>query len=328
MRRRNLGVTWLGLIGLTAIVFSACSSNEGVTPLMKAAIANDVSEIQRLLSTGAEIDDRSKYDWTALVFAIQRGNEESAVSLIKAGADPNVVTKRVPPGFMASNGGYFVTTPFREALREGNLKVAHLLLDSGSQVGADDVKLAGRHGDAKLFERLKTLDGIDFDSPETLGAALGTAANKGNLKAINWLLANGASPNGFDRSRPPLVEAISATEPEAVRLLLARGADVNFVYQPYTTQPDNLSSQLSASLQMHVQDFEGHLDIVKQLVAAGADRSFRYNGETPLDRAIRDRDETLASIAKRDESPAEQSVSKRLQGYLAHENAVIEILKD
>lgn len=60
---------------------------------------------------------------------------------------------------------------------------------------------------------------------------------RGHLRAAQWLLSQGAEPNGDNSGRLPgtLLAAVSSRSPEVVRLLIAAGADVNAQDAQYDT---------------------------------------------------------------------------------------------
>ena len=100
-----------------------------------------------------------------------------------------------------------------------------------------------------------------------------TAAAKGNLEAIKQQLAAGKDMNAKAPSIgvTPLMAAAITGQGDAAGLLLARGA-----------KPDIKSNDGSTAL--HMAAFFGHIEIVKALVAEGADGNVRNErSETPLD---------------------------------------------
>ena len=57
---------------------------------MEAAWANNVQEVRRLLSEGADVNARYKLGWTALMVAAISHNESVVQVLLAADADPNL----------------------------------------------------------------------------------------------------------------------------------------------------------------------------------------------------------------------------------------------
>ena len=66
------------------------TANELLPPLMRAAEAGNLSDVQRLLKDGANVnEDFGTIGITALMLAAARGHLEVVKVLLKAGADPN-----------------------------------------------------------------------------------------------------------------------------------------------------------------------------------------------------------------------------------------------
>ncbi|MBN2509972.1 MAG: ankyrin repeat domain-containing protein [Spirochaetales bacterium] len=66
------------------------SEDRGNTPLMDAAASGDEDLINILVSAGSNLDVRSKNGQTALILALGQANENAALALLKAGADPSL----------------------------------------------------------------------------------------------------------------------------------------------------------------------------------------------------------------------------------------------
>lgn len=57
-------------------------ADEGMTPLLRAAHAGDLVELDEQLAKTTGIDQASKYGWTALMFAVQQGHDKVVVRLL------------------------------------------------------------------------------------------------------------------------------------------------------------------------------------------------------------------------------------------------------
>jgi ankyrin repeat protein len=105
-------------------------------------------------------------------------------------------------------------------------------------------------------------------------AQLIAVVKKGDIKAIEALINEGADVNKEEKGKTPLCMAVSLENLEVVRLLLDKGADVNkesskFVYNPL-------------GLALH----RNNLDIVRLLLDKGADVNKTSNGVSNLYTAV------------------------------------------
>lgn len=122
------------------------------TPLTLATVLNHERLVSELLSTGAAIDIPGRQDNTALQLATIAGNVAIVRLLLAAGANVNV--QGGDPG-----------APLLAAAYCGRAEVARLLLDAGAVV----------------------------DCRDRTGSALGTAARQGHSDVVEILLARGAT---------------------------------------------------------------------------------------------------------------------------------------
>jgi len=121
------------------------------------------------------------------------------------------------------------TTALHWVVLADDLATADVLIRAGAKVttasrrGVTPLDLACENGSAAMIRKL--LDaGADAKSPR----ALMTAARTGNPEAVGVLLDRGAGVNAKDATgQTALMWAITENHPEAVRILLDHGADVN-----------------------------------------------------------------------------------------------------
>jgi ankyrin repeat protein len=128
----------------------------------------------------------------------------------------------------------------------------------------ESFRMAAHDGD---FQSLKTLlkQGVSCDAADQDGhTALMYAAFNGHSEIVLYLLDTGADINRVDfMGRTALLYGATGPFPETVEILLDRGAD-----------PDKVDANEHFSPLMHAAA-EGHLEVVKVLIAHGADRSLR-----------------------------------------------------
>ncbi len=75
------------------LMLDECTDSEGRTELMRASQRGDLFTLTNLLKTAtlADINRRSEYGSTALMFASSWGHDKCAQRLIDAGADVNII---------------------------------------------------------------------------------------------------------------------------------------------------------------------------------------------------------------------------------------------
>lgn len=142
---RTIAFTFLALT-LPAVLYSQSSSLSrsgfesflrrttdswlhGTTSLMHAAESNDTETVKELIANGHDVDECNKYGWTALMLAASRGSEASIDLLLDAGAEPNIVSRRITGNTQAPTPP---STALAEALKYNHRKIAMSLLDHGA----------------------------------------------------------------------------------------------------------------------------------------------------------------------------------------------------
>ncbi len=228
------------LLFALAIVAGGCkdkrtgdTSSEGdqVTTAIRfhlAAERGDLAQLHSLIADGCSPDTRDKNGFTALHTAAKHGQVGVVEFLIARGADVNAQTP-------TSNGPLFV------AASSGRADITKLLVAAGANVNAGKERgytplyAAGgllANQDHEDVVRLLLASGAEIVPGDTREneALLCFAVERGMHELMQKLLASGASPNTVSHlgtGRSVLGEAVALGDAEAVRLLIAAGADVD-----------------------------------------------------------------------------------------------------
>ncbi|XHG03558.1 hypothetical protein AWENTII_006860 [Aspergillus wentii] len=207
--------------GAKSIVFPSPRTDEGVTPLMIAAIHGRGQIAELLLDTGADMDSEDSNDWwTALHYAARFDRVTIARLLLEQGASKDSVNY---------GGG----TPLSIAAQKGHLAMTELLLDYGSRVDEpDDDRMPPLHhaianGHYEIVELLLKYD-ADVQQDDYYGRnALHHACEQESSRFTRLLLGNGADdPDILNKSDKhgctPLQYATYGDRESTVDLLLAQ----------------------------------------------------------------------------------------------------------
>lgn len=260
----------LVFLGSLIWMLNSYNNSERVSPLMIAAKSGDVAEVTKLIAEGSQLDAKSKYNWTALMFASWQGHAEIVVLLIDAGADINATSTEVASSF-ETTGGYPSSNALSEAIRKQHPEIIDILIERGADIDTNSLALAGGLGSVQLLENMVAKGG-DLNQINDVywhRTALSYAASQGNLQNIAWLVANGADPNLTLPSSTNLSRAVQGKQSGAVALLIELGADPN---QEFGSSRE---TALWEAIAGHLNEYE-YLDNVKTieiLLNNGADTS-------------------------------------------------------
>jgi ankyrin repeat protein len=213
---------------------------DGTTALHWAAQANDVETARLLLKAGANAKVANRYGATPLSVAAINGNPTLVQLLLEAGADPN--------GIIADG-----QTVLMVAARTGNADVVRQLLDRGANVAAQEALLGEN--------------------------ALMWAASENHGAVVALLLARGANPNA--RSKP-LNFPKDRFGLEGVLTILPKGGWTPLMYAARDGAPDAARALIEGGAEIDAADAEGttaliraiqnaHYDTAVVLIERGAD---------------------------------------------------------
>ncbi|MEZ5417490.1 MAG: ankyrin repeat domain-containing protein [Vicinamibacterales bacterium] len=211
------------------------ATSSGTTPLMLASASGNVAAVKALIAAGAEVNAKeSSMEQTALMFAAANTRVDVMRELIAAGANVKATSKVVDLTTLTSPEEEF----FRQQQQQQQQQQA--------QARAAGAPAAAPAGGGRRFDPRAGKPGVDR-----------------NFR-YNELV-------GFQGGMTPLLFAVRQGSPEAVRVLLEAGADVNQVSGGDKTSPLVLAIA------------NGHFAIALDLLGRGADPNLASaNGVTPL----------------------------------------------
>lgn len=108
------------------LLFSIFAEADGASnQLFDALKDNNINSLEKLIASGAKLDQRGEFGETALMQAIYLRNNQAAKMLLKYGSNPNASD-------MAK------VTPLHVAARGGNLEMVRVLIAAGADINALD----------------------------------------------------------------------------------------------------------------------------------------------------------------------------------------------
>ena len=250
----------------------------------------DITTLNILLESAANVNALGGYYHTALNAAAGAGSEDKVERLLNAGADPNlgaseghfnalhraiwllqykrdvepytnIVRKLLRAGVHVNTADSLGRTPLEVAARAGNVETVRALLQAGA-----DVNLTGRFPEGALTKGVKSGSTEIVDCLLEAGAhintngystALRTAMRVGNIEMIQRLLKAGAEINSVGAFHTgPVHQAAEKGEIEILNVLLDAGADVTL-------------KGWFGKTPLEIAASEGHAAVVRRLLQEG-----------------------------------------------------------
>lgn len=254
------------------------------TLLLNAVRRDDVAEVRGLLRNGVDLNSRGSDGLTPLMIAAGKGNADLVRLLIDAGADVYTTD--------SAAGG----TALHKAVQGGDLETVKVLVEAGAFIDAVSVTTGHtplldafwyKHPDivGYLLDRnaglnLSTHYGFSMRDHFEYAINVNTLGRE-KLLAAEALLKRRIEADERAVERQKLMAATAAGDLIGVQVLLANGAEVDARYPVLNGFNDLHTPLLVASR-------DGHTEIVRALIAAGADVNATEPtfGAVPLHKAV------------------------------------------
>ena len=276
-----------------------------------AVFCGDLEMAQKLLEEGEDINWINPAHNCTILYDLfnqdydipQEMREKSARWLMAHGADVTLGSQYVWKGHAPSSLHAIAAHGSLDLLKEAMGKVdAAKLRDVYARDLVVGASSAGNMDNLSFV--MNELDGSKIGR-NILDEALGVAAECNSLEAMKLLLKQGASPDGRASSWPPIYRAIEYGHPDLAKWLVENGANVNIQTVERVTPlmwaikrdfRELAEYLLEHGADVHAKDLElsftpmhyaaktGNVAILKQLLAAGADKNAVDRiKQTPID---------------------------------------------
>ena len=263
----------LGTLGL-AVLLSVAVAGAQTSPIAVAAMSGDRETVRALLKKGADVNEAQGDGTTALHWAAMKGDAELARMLIYAGANLRATTRL---------GSY---TPLYLAAKGGHAEIVAALLAAGADAnaatssGATPLMIAAAAGDTRTMTSLVE-NGADINAKDSAKGetALMFAAGFNRAEAVKLLLARGAD----HKATTTVVDLFALTAPEEEQMNRQRAgnqpARVDVAGATRGYRYNELISSQGGMTALHFAARQGFTDVVKALVEGGADINQRNTGD-------------------------------------------------
>lgn len=170
--KRILLMTFALLVPLSAF---AQSANE---ELLAAAKRGELAKVKELLAKGADVNAKTRYSQTPLMFAAQQGHTEVVKVLLEAKADVDVM-----------DSFYKNVTALSASAEAGHTEIVKLLLEKGAKGKENALVIATMEGRRPIVEYLLKLGGLN---QQILDTALARATENEQKEIAELLKTAGA----------------------------------------------------------------------------------------------------------------------------------------
>jgi ankyrin repeat protein len=275
---------WVGVASLLFALnsLSWAADDSASTRFYRAIRTNDLAGLRSLVSGGADVNVRDRRSETPLQYAAVAGSVDAMKFLIASGADVNVQNE-----FGATAVIWSAT----------DLAKVKLLVEHGARVndatrrGRTALLIAAMSDSSAEIVRYLVGHGADPQVKDFLKTTTLRAATLGNdTETIRIMIEAGVDVNAADLPgiTPLMMAAGWNGKVAAVKMLLAKGANVNAVSRPVMGLPSrNGPSEFGNMTALLMSAAFGPPELIETLLKAGADVNARdVRGMTSLMLAI------------------------------------------
>ena len=238
------------LLFITTLFTSQVSVSAQANELHDAIHANNKANVEKLLSKGADINAKDKYQMTPLHWAVIEGKKELVALLIAKGADVRIQDERQRTTLHWAAGEYgaesaefsigegaskYVTQNVIEQAASSKgiaiyIEIAKFLITKGVDVNAksnnDSTPLFSVG--SKEMAALLIAHGANVNAKSTSGATPLHKAAMNKKEIAEMLIEKGADVNAKNNDgQSPLAIAVLQNEKEIVALLIKKSAELN-----------------------------------------------------------------------------------------------------
>lgn len=197
---------------------------EGMTPVMSAAMAAKPDAVRQLIKAGARPDARSRDGKTALIYAAGWAD----------GATVMAVLESKPLINARSDDGWTATTM---AATRGTADALAAVINAGGNVSDQNrwgqtaligAAMSGSAEKVKMILAVASKNLINEADRQGMTALHYAAAGEGPAEVVQMLIDAGANVKALDNDKvTPLMRAADRANVDSVKILLAAGADPN-----------------------------------------------------------------------------------------------------
>ncbi len=277
----NKAIRLLTLLPIFAFIFLT-----GCTPTpWRAAQNGDAAQLDSLLSSGQNIDEKSPGGDTALIFTAMKGDTEAARMLIDKGAKLDIQNSKGNTALILASS-------------RGDTDIARMLIEKGADLDIQNLESDPPGGNtALLFSVAKgQLDifrmlidkGAKLDTQNMVGnTALIQAAATGRTDFARLLIDKGAKLDIQNKQGNVALSAAAFNGyADIVRMLIDKGAKID-------------TQNIDGNTVLRGAASKGHSDIVRILIDKGAKLDIQNkNGSTALDAAVKANNHAVAEMLR------------------------------